>query len=224
MHAPPTRLRGALNSTSAPTSRPSAIQPPSTITSSPSTAPTSRTRRASAIHTHSTAYRRVTDRGTRQTGVRHAGRVQVHLWTITRRYVARIARITPATHTADNHSPPLSSFIDAERVKKVQSQLRSEQRALDREMRQIDQGSTKTKAEIKKLAKKGDVKNAKILAREVVRASKQKNRLAVSKARLNSIHMQLQHQLGKCHHPHRPSTRQSMLTLRHRYSHVQGDG
>lgn len=79
----------------------------------------------------------------------------------------------------------------------MQSQLRSEQRALDREMRQIDQGSTKTKAEIKKLAKKGDVKNAKILAREVVRANKQKNRLAVSKARLNSIHMQLQHQLGK---------------------------
>lgn len=66
-------------------------------------------------------------------------------------------------------------------------------------MRQIDQGSTKTKAEIKKLAKKGDVKNAKILAREVIRAQKQKNRLAVSKARLNSIHMQLQHQLGK--HP-----------------------
>lgn len=79
----------------------------------------------------------------------------------------------------------------------MQSQLRSEQRALDREMRQIDQSSSKTKAEIKKLAKKGDVKNAKVLAREVVRAQKQKNRLAVSKARLNSIHMQLQHQLGK---------------------------
>ncbi|KAJ1029837.1 related to VPS24-endosomal Vps protein complex subunit [Ustilago bromivora] len=94
----------------------------------------------------------------------------------------------------------VSKFIfgpsQEERVKKVQSQLRSEQRSLDREMRQIDQGSTKTKAEIKKLAKKGDVKNAKILAREVVRAQKQKNRLAVSKARLNSIHMQLQHQLA----------------------------
>ncbi|SOV04221.1 related to VPS24 - endosomal Vps protein complex subunit [Ustilago sp. UG-2017a] len=94
----------------------------------------------------------------------------------------------------------VSKFIfgpsQEERVKKVQSQLRSEQRSLDREMRQIDQGSTKTKAEIKKLAKKGDVKNAKILTREVVRAQKQKNRLAVSKARLNSIHMQLQHQLA----------------------------
>lgn len=94
-------------------------------------------------------------------------------------------------------SPDLTLFLTAERVKKVQSQLRSEQRSLDREMRQIDQGTAKTKAEIKKLAKKGDVKNAKILAREVVRASKQQNRLAVSKARLNSINMQLQHQLGK---------------------------
>lgn len=86
----------------------------------------------------------------------------------------------------------------------MQSQLRSEQRSLDREMRQIEQSSSKTKAEIKKLAKKGDVKNAKVLAREVVRAQKQKNRLAVSKARLNSIHMQLQHQLGKCRPPFPP--------------------
>ncbi|KAN0063351.1 Vacuolar protein-sorting-associated protein 24 [Thecaphora frezii] len=83
-----------------------------------------------------------------------------------------------------------------ERVKAVQSQLRSEQRALDREMRQIEQGSNKTKMEIKKLAKKGDIKNAKVLAREVVRAAKQKDRLALSKARLNSINMQLQHQLA----------------------------
>ncbi|EPQ26555.1 uncharacterized protein PFL1_05877 [Pseudozyma flocculosa PF-1] len=83
-----------------------------------------------------------------------------------------------------------------ERVKAVQSQLRSEQRALDREMRQIDQGTSKTKMEIKKLAKKGDTKNAKVLAREVVRAGKQRNRLALSKARLNSINLQLQHQLA----------------------------
>lgn len=51
--------------------------------------------------------------------------------------------------------------------------------------------------EVKKLAKKGDVKSAKILAREVVRSNKQKTRLTVSKARLNSIGMQLQHQLGE---------------------------
>jgi charged multivesicular body protein 3 len=82
-------------------------------------------------------------------------------------------------------------------VKAVQSQLRTEQRHLDREVRQIDGATNKAKAEIKKLAKKGDVKSAKILAREVVRSNKQKNRLTVSKARLNSIGMQLQHQLGE---------------------------
>lgn len=116
----------------------------------------------------------------------------------------------------------------SERVKKVQSQLRSEQRALDREMRQIDTGSTKTKAEIKKLAKKGDVKNAKILAREVVRANKQKNRLAVSKARLNSINMQLQHQLGKSYDAPRNETETVRLTQQNlrsprACSDVQGD-
>jgi len=68
---------------------------------------------------------------------------------------------------------------------------------LDREVRQIETASSKAKAEVKKLAKKGDVKNARVLAREVVRSNKQKNRLIVSKARLNSIGMQLQHQLGE---------------------------
>lgn len=100
----------------------------------------------------------------------------------------------------------LHSFIDrlltprphiySERVKQVQSQLRSQQRQLDREMRQIDGATSKAKAEVKRLAKKGDVKSAKILAREVVRSQKQKNRLATSKARMNSINMQLQHQLA----------------------------
>jgi charged multivesicular body protein 3 len=79
----------------------------------------------------------------------------------------------------------------------VQQQLKREERQLDREVRQIDAATNKAKAEVKKLAKKGDVKSAKILAREVVRSNKQKNRLTTSKARLNSIGMQLQHQLGE---------------------------
>ncbi|PWN44033.1 Snf7-domain-containing protein [Ceraceosorus guamensis] len=83
-----------------------------------------------------------------------------------------------------------------ERVKSVQAQLRSEQRALDREVRQIDAASSKAKMEVKKLAKKGDTKNARILAREIVRSRKQKDRLITSKAQLNSINMQLGHQLA----------------------------
>ncbi|PWN21927.1 hypothetical protein BCV69DRAFT_257990 [Microstroma glucosiphilum] len=83
-----------------------------------------------------------------------------------------------------------------ERVKQVQSQLRSEQRQLDREMRNIDASVIKAKAEVKRLAKKNDLKSAKILAREVVRSNAQRNRLATSKARLNSIGLQLNHQMA----------------------------
>lgn len=83
-----------------------------------------------------------------------------------------------------------------ERVKKWQQQLKTESRMLDREIRQLDAAANKVKAEVKKLALKGDVKNAKVLAREVVRSSKQKDRLHTSQARMNSINMQLSHQLG----------------------------
>jgi len=54
----------------------------------------------------------------------------------------------------------------------------------------------KAKVEVKKLATKGDVKNARILAREVVRSNKQIDRLSVSKARLGSIGTHLQQQLS----------------------------
>lgn len=83
-----------------------------------------------------------------------------------------------------------------EKVRKWQSTLKSQSRSLDREIHQLDSSTNKVRAEIKKLAQKGDTKNAKVLAREVVRSQKQKQRLQTSKASLNSIHMQLGHQLG----------------------------
>ncbi|GAA5969869.1 hypothetical protein JCM3765_002923 [Sporobolomyces pararoseus] len=83
-----------------------------------------------------------------------------------------------------------------EKVRKWQSQLKSQSRMLDREIHQLDLSTNKVRQEIKKLASKGDLKNAKLLAREVVRSSKQKQRLQISKANLNSINMQLGHQLA----------------------------
>ena len=62
---------------------------------------------------------------------------------------------------------------------------------------QLDIATKKAQVEVKKLAKRGDVKNAKILAKEVVRSNKQKDRLSVSKARLGSINNQLVQQLGE---------------------------
>lgn len=83
-----------------------------------------------------------------------------------------------------------------QRVREWQSKLRQESRVLDREIRQLDVATKKVQQQVKQLANKGDVKNARILAREVVRSHKQKDRLSVSKARLGSIGHQLQQQLA----------------------------
>jgi charged multivesicular body protein 3 len=83
-----------------------------------------------------------------------------------------------------------------ERVRAWQGKLRQESRVLDREMRQLDIETNKVRQTIKQLAKKGDIKSARILAREVVRSDKQKDRLSVSKARLGSIGSQLSQQLA----------------------------
>ncbi|KAF9222018.1 Snf7-domain-containing protein [Gyrodon lividus] len=83
-----------------------------------------------------------------------------------------------------------------EKVRAWQGKLRAESRQLDREMRQLDVATAKARATVKQLALKGDVRSARILAREVVRSNKQKDRLSVSKARLGSIGTQLIQQLA----------------------------
>ena len=62
---------------------------------------------------------------------------------------------------------------------------------------QLDVRAKDAKKTVKQLATKGDVKSARILAREVVRVDRQKDRMSVSKARLGSINYQLQQQLGE---------------------------
>jgi len=81
-------------------------------------------------------------------------------------------------------------------VRQWQTKLRSESRQLDREMRQLDIATSKARQSVKQLATKGDVKSARILAKEVVRSNKQKDRLSVSKARLGSIGTQLSQQMA----------------------------
>ncbi|KAK4046990.1 Vacuolar protein-sorting-associated protein 24 [Microbotryomycetes sp. JL201] len=83
-----------------------------------------------------------------------------------------------------------------ERVKQWQRQLKQQSRMLDREIRQLDTANSKVKQDVKRLALKGDTKNAKLLARELVRSNRQKDRLHTSQARVNSINMQLSHQLA----------------------------
>ncbi|RSH89537.1 Vacuolar protein-sorting-associated protein 24 [Saitozyma podzolica] len=83
-----------------------------------------------------------------------------------------------------------------EKVRGWQQKLRQQERTLDREVLNLDRHTHKSRAELKSLAKKGDVKSARILAKELVRANKQRDRLISSQARVKSVQMQLQHQLS----------------------------
>ncbi|EJT47505.1 hypothetical protein A1Q1_03617 [Trichosporon asahii var. asahii CBS 2479] len=83
-----------------------------------------------------------------------------------------------------------------ERVREWRQKLRGEERKLDREIRNLDLATSKSRSELKQLAKRNDVKSARILAKDIVRSNKQRDRLVSSKARLNSVQMQLQHQLS----------------------------
>lgn len=83
-----------------------------------------------------------------------------------------------------------------EKVRAWQAKLRAESRQLDREIRQLDLAVTKARQSIKQLAGKGDVRSARVLAKEVVRCNRQKDRLSVSKAHLGSIGSQLTQQIA----------------------------
>jgi charged multivesicular body protein 3 len=72
---------------------------------------------------------------------------------------------------------------------------------LDRQINSLREQEEKTRRMIQQMAKKRpqDVGNARILAKELVRARKQRQRMYQSKATLNSIQMQLQEQVGVAH-------------------------
>lgn len=83
-----------------------------------------------------------------------------------------------------------------EQVKEWRKKLRSEQRELDRSMRSITQQERKAQAEIKKLAKQGQMGPIKTLAKTLVQAKGAKEKLEVGKAQLGSVMMQLNNNLA----------------------------
>ena len=132
-----------------------------------------------------------------------------------------------ATHTAagmQSINRMIWGPTPQEKVRKWQTQLKREQRMLDREVHSLDLACNKVKADIKRLAQKGDTKNAKLLAREVVRTNRQKQRMLTSKAQLNSINMQLGHQLGAVPFLRRASRAERSDTTALPSSNGQGDG
>ncbi|KAI9323587.1 Snf7-domain-containing protein [Dichotomocladium elegans] len=83
-----------------------------------------------------------------------------------------------------------------ELVRKWRQDIRAQQRGIQRQIKAIDVEEAKVKKSIKMAAKKGDPKICKTLAKELIRSQRHKNRLHMSNAQLNSIVMQLEHQLA----------------------------
>jgi charged multivesicular body protein 3 len=81
---------------------------------------------------------------------------------------------------------------------KWKSTIRREERLLDRQIASLKEQEDKSRKMVQQMAKKRpqDVGSARILAKELVRAKKQRQRMYQSKATLNSIQMQLQEQIG----------------------------
>lgn len=79
----------------------------------------------------------------------------------------------------------------AEQKRKCKALIRKNQRELDKQLSSLTQNETKTKNMIKQVAKRNDAKSARLLATELYKAKKQKQRLHRSKAQLNSVGMQI---------------------------------
>ncbi|BFZ62650.1 Vacuolar protein-sorting-associated protein 24 [Saitoella coloradoensis] len=82
--------------------------------------------------------------------------------------------------------------------RKWSTQLRAEQRALDKQLNSISLAESKTKRLLKQTAKTrpNDVVSQKTLAREIVRARKESERVSRSRALVGSVLMQLNEQMA----------------------------
>jgi len=81
-------------------------------------------------------------------------------------------------------------------VKKWKADLKDQQKELNRAIRTITREENKIKREIRLAAHRGDMSNARLLAKEIVHSQKAKSRMAISKAQINSVSMQLQQTLA----------------------------
>lgn len=82
-----------------------------------------------------------------------------------------------------------------ELAKEWKKGLKSEVRNMDRSIRKIEMEEVKVKNNIKMMVKKGQEDNAKIVARELIKTRKAKERLIKTKAQMNSVILQLDQQV-----------------------------
>lgn len=78
-----------------------------------------------------------------------------------------------------------------EQKKAVESLIRKNQRELDKQINGLKGSENKTKLLIKQCASRGDMKSAKMLAKEIYKAEKHRDKLVLSKTQLNSVRLQV---------------------------------
>ncbi|RWS31348.1 charged multivesicular body protein 3-like protein [Leptotrombidium deliense] len=83
-----------------------------------------------------------------------------------------------------------------EQVREWNSKLRKQSMLLDRQIRSIQREEQKVKLSLKQAAKKGDRDVCVILAKELVNSRRAINRIHTSKAQINSVQLNMNHQLA----------------------------
>jgi len=92
--------------------------------------------------------------------------------------------------------PPTPTL--AEKTAAWRQQMLREQRKMDMEIRKIEQAEIGVRKSIKEAAKRDDSVSTRILATELVRSRKAKERLYAAKAHMNSVIMSIRTAAGTC--------------------------
>ncbi|KAF4676802.1 hypothetical protein FOL47_004973 [Perkinsus chesapeaki] len=87
---------------------------------------------------------------------------------------------------------PQQQALSKEQARAWQRSLRSEMRKIDRECGKMEREEKKVEVEIKALARKKEMSSVRILAKEIIRTRKTRERMLTAKAQMNSVSMQLQ--------------------------------
>lgn len=74
--------------------------------------------------------------------------------------------------------------------------MKGEVRGIEREIQKIEREEEKVKREVKLAAKQGNIKGAQLLAKELVRSRKAKDRMFTTRTQLNSVQMELANQIA----------------------------
>eukprot|EP00126_Sphaerothecum_destruens_P012360 Sdes_comp21198_c0_seq1m19859 len=83
-----------------------------------------------------------------------------------------------------------------EKLKEWRLKMKGEERVIERQIRGIESEQLKVKKSVKDAAKRGDKDICSILCKELVKSKKTVNKLHASKAQLNSVLMEMQHQVS----------------------------